>query len=157
MRHAVQTSSSGSMCFCSLSWFKISRNVLIITNQGSKKLPGSKATPASEKHFKQAKGQLLRKPLSCWHCQNFQACELQRKIAQIYWQAANGSICPPGARFAELCALDWWKPCRIPSTYHYFGTWEDYRKSQKVLSQAKFPDTTENISAQMRGFPILKM
>ena len=46
---------------------------------------------------------------------------------------------------------------RIPSKYHYFGTWADDRKSQRVLSPAKSPDTTEYISAQMRGFPILKV
>ena len=146
--------SSRTMCFCFLSWFKLSRNVLIITNQGSKKLQVSKASPAIEKHFKQAEGQILRKPLSYWHCQNFQGCELKRKTAQVYWQAANGSVCPHSTRFSELCALDWWKPCRIPSKYHYFETWEDHRKILKALSQAKFRDITENISPQMWGFSI---
>ena len=89
------------------------------------------------------------------------ACMLSRFshvwLCATPWTAAH--LAPLSMEFSRQ---EYWSglpflSSRIPSKYHYFGTWADDRKSQRVLSPAKSPDTTEYISAQMRGFPILKV
>lgn len=63
-------------------------------NHGSKELQVSKASPASKKHFKEAKGKSLGHPRSYRHHQPFQGHELKRQTHE-----------PGGTPPATWCAL----------------------------------------------------